>query len=602
MCGIYGTINIKTEQEVFERELHKIKHRGPDGYGVWQSKDEEVWLGHRRLAIIDTDVRSNQPMVFDGRYVIVFNGEIYNYIELKAELEKAGVTFRTTSDTEVLFRLMMHKGPAALSALNGMWSFVIYDEVEKKLFITRDRIGKKPLYYIYNGEQFAFSSEIKNLVRYLPQVEYDKAFINFAVNQVQDAEVLEQTIIKGIKKFPSGSYGNFQGGKLTIHRYYFPEELLAQKNPFKNFNEAAEHFKELFQSSCRLRMRSDVPVGSALSGGIDSSLVVSTIAQMGFAKSGAYKALVSSFPGSFLDETADAKIIAQHAGVQLQPVEVQTDLDPNHILHAVYQFEEIAGTSPIPFFQLYQGFRDRNVVVTLDGHGSDELFGGYSFDLYEKLKDDFPNLFKMQHTLHTIDKMYGQANNIGLKEAWPHFKTELLQKIKKKQLLTVFEKEHYYKQQLFHSTFKGILPTLLRNYDKYSMAAGVEVRMPFLDYRIIEFAFSIPNSYKLRKGFTKAIVRNAGKGIVPPHILANKVKTGWNSPMGEWFAGPWKQWLQDETTSTAFHSCDLINQTNIKKSVAAFYKAAPEQNAGQHIWLQLQPYLIEKANKQFNLS
>src|SRR5688572_19942098 len=158
MCGIYGTINIKTEREAFVKELNKMQHRGPDGYGVWQSKDEQVLLGHRRLAIIDTDARSNQPMVFDDRYVIVFNGEIYNYIELRSELEKSGVHFRTSSDTEVLLQLIIRKGAGALSSLNGMWSFVIYDELEHKLFITRDRIGKKPLYYIHEGDRFAFSS------------------------------------------------------------------------------------------------------------------------------------------------------------------------------------------------------------------------------------------------------------------------------------------------------------------------------------------------------------------------------------------------------------------------------------------------------------
>lgn len=599
MCGIYGTIHIKTEREAFVQQLNKMQHRGPDGYGVWQSKDETVWLGHRRLAIIDTDARSNQPMRFDDRYVIVFNGEIYNYIEIRKELEKEGIVFQTGSDTEVLLKLMILKGPSALSSLNGMWSFVIYDQQEKSFFLCRDRMGKKPLYYLHEGERFAFSSEMKNLVCYLDQLTYDKEMIDVSVQHPFDAEVMEQSIIHGIKKFPAGSYGIFSNGKLTVNRYYFPEQLLEQKNPFRNYHEAVEEFKTLFASSCKLRMRSDVPVGSALSGGIDSSYVVSTIAQMGFAKEGGYKALVSSFPGSFLDETADAFHIASNAGVAVEPVVVQTDLDPDHLLHAVYHFEEIAGTSPIPFFQLYQGFRNRNVVVTLDGHGSDELFGGYSFDLYPKLKDDFPDIFQMRSTLDTIDKMYGQQNHISLQQTLPHFKGELLKKIRQKDWFFPFAKENYFKQQLFHSTFKGILPTLLRNYDKYSMYAGVEVRMPFLDYRIIEFAFSLPNNYKFRNGFSKAIVRRAARGIVPEPILNNKVKTGWNSPMGEWFAGPWKQWLQDEIHSVDFTNCDLIDRQDIVSKVDQFYSSKQEHGAGQDLWLQLQPFLIEKANRKY---
>lgn len=599
MCGIYGTVNIRIEKPDFLNELNKIQHRGPDGYGVWQSADALTTLGHRRLAIIDTDARSNQPMIFNERYVMVFNGEIYNYIEIREELVKSGIHFHTTSDTEVLLQLMITKGPEGLSSLNGMWSFALYDEYEKTLFLSRDRIGKKPLYYLHDGERFAFSSEIKNLVRYLDVIQYDKDYIDFSVNHVSESEALEETIIKGIKKFPSGSYGVVRGRQLNIHRYYFPELLLEKRSAYKNFHEAVEHFKELFQSSCKLRMRSDVAVGSALSGGIDSSYVVSTIAQLGFAKEGGYKALVSSFPGSFLDETADAFRIAQNAGVSVEPVVVQPDLDPDHILRAVYHFEEIAGTSPIPFFQLYQGFRTRNVVVTLDGHGSDELFGGYAFDLFAKLKDDFPNIFEMRHTLNTVDKMYGFNNEIGLKQAWPHFKTELKTKLKRGELIRTGDRSKYYKAKLFFATFKGILPTLLRNYDKYSMSAGVEIRMPFLDYRIIEFAFSLPNEYKLRNGFTKAIVRKAAEPIVPESILKNKVKTGWNSPMGEWFSGPWKQWLLDETSSVGFRNCDLINQADILARSEQFFKTGKEHGAGQDLWVRLQPYLIEKANKQF---
>ena len=376
--------------------------------------------------------------------------------------------------------------------------------------------------------------------------------------------------------------------------------MLQQKRQYRSFNEAVEQFRELFESSCTLRMRSDVPVGTALSGGIDSGFVTSTIARLGFAGDGRYKTLVSSFPGSFLDETNDAISVAKNAGVAIEPVPVQTDLDPNHILEAVYQFEEIGGTSPIPFFQLYRGFRERNIVVSLDGHGSDELFGGYSFDLYAKLKDDFPDIYKMRNTLNTIDKMYGFNSAISLKQTMPHFKGELLQKIKKKELTKVFDKEQYLKNKLFHSTFKGIMPTLLRNYDRYSMAAGVEIRMPFLDYRIIGFAFNLPNSFKLRQGYTKAIVREAAKGIVPEKILKNKVKTGWNSPMGEWFAGPWKTWLLDEVHSVDFNNCRLMDTAAYKKRVAAFYKRGnQEHNEGQELWLQLQPYLIEKANQAF---
>jgi asparagine synthase (glutamine-hydrolysing) len=196
--------------------------------------------------------------------------------------------------------------------------------------------------------------------------------------------------------------------------------------------------------------------------------------------------------------------------------------------------------------------------------------------------------------------MYGHEGEMDMRNAWMHFKRELIQKIKAKKPFGVFEKEQYYKQKLFHSTFKGILPTLLRNFDRYSMHAGVEVRMPFLDYRVIEFAFSLPNDYKVRNGFSKAVVREAARGIVPDKILNNKLKSGWNSPMGEWLGGAWKEWLMDEVHSAAFRNCDLIDSNKVLEQTEQFYsKQNGEQYYGQQLWLQLQPYLIEKANKTF---
>lgn len=603
MCGILGTIGYKISTEQFTHQLNKIQHRGPDGYGVWKNEEGSVQLGHRRLAIIDTDSRSNQPMTFDNRYHIVFNGEIYNYIELREDLQKKGVQFVTASDTEVLLKLMILDGPAALSRLNGMWAFAIHDALEQTLFISRDRLGKKPLYYIHKGEQFAFASEMKSLYACLDEFVYDQEFIRYAVTNPFDNERKAETLVKNIFKFPAGCYGTYKKGKLEIDRYYFPEQLLHQTPAHKNFDEAVEQFRELFESSCKLRMRSDVPVGSALSGGIDSGFVVSTLGKMGYGKSGDYTALVASFPGSELDETDAALQVAAHAGVNAEKVVVQTDLHPDQILKAVYDFEEIYLTAPITFFQSYSGFRKKGIVVTLDGHGGDELFGGYPFDMDRKLKDDFPNIFKMRNTLNTIQNMYGRNEETQMNEVLPYFKGELLQTIKKKNPLSLFEKEKYYRDQLFHSTFKGILPTLLRNYDKYSMHAGVEVRMPFLDYRIVAFAFTLPNAYRVRNGFSKAIVREAAKGIVPQAILQTKLKSGWNSPMGEWLGGVWKEWLLDELHSTAFSNCDLIDTNQLQQQAEAFYNSGSHEHVhGQQLWLQLQPYLIEKANKAFALS
>jgi asparagine synthase (glutamine-hydrolysing) len=599
MCGISGIIGYGLTEEDFTRELHKMEHRGPDGFGVWSQADGSVRLGHRRLAIIDTDDRANQPMLFEGRYVLVFNGEIYNYIELRSQLEQEGVVFSTRSDTEVLLHMMIRKGPSALTILNGMWAFALYDISERTLFLSRDRLGKKPLYLILGQNRIAFASEMKSLYRYLGRIDYDKEVIDLTMSNFMDAEMQKDTIIRGIEKFPPACYGIYKNGELKTYRYYFPEELLSKRPNYKRFEDAVDEFRSLFESSCSLRMRSDVPVGSALSGGIDSSFVVSTIAKLGFAHSG-YKALVSSFPGSFLDETKEAFAVADHAGVPVDAVIVNSKIEPDDILEATYQFEDIAGTAPLPFFQLYNAFRKQGVVVTLDGHGGDELFGGYSFDLYYKLEDDFPDIFKMRKTLDIIDKMYGFQNLITIKSVIPYLKTEIKKRMRENSLSDFFPDGQHFRKRLFHSTFYGMLPTLLRNYDKYSMQAGVEVRMPFLDYRIVEFAFSLPDEYKVRNGFSKAIVRKAAASIVPSMIVNNRVKTGWNSPMGEWFSGPWKQWLMDETSSVEYQNCDLIDQVAIGHTILQLFHSDGEQQIGQKLWLLLQPYLIEKANKKFS--
>jgi asparagine synthase (glutamine-hydrolysing) len=556
-------------------------------------------FAHRRLSILDLSPLGHQPLSYlNNQFWIIFNGEVYNYIEIRNELINQGIEFKSSSDSEVLLKLLIHKGPEALSALNGMWSFVLYDKVEKTFLISRDRLGEKPLYYVQKGEKFAFASEMKSLYNCLDQFEYDIDVINFYKTNPNNGN-LSKTIIKEIQKFPAGYYALFKNEKLEFKQYYNPGNLLLGNNKnYKSIHEAVEEFTSLFQSSCMLRMRSDVPVGSSLSGGIDSGLVVNTIsAQRSFDTN--YKAIVASFPGSVLDETDSAIQIAKNARVEAVKVIIKPSESPDEILKSAYHFEEIAGTSPIPFFQTYNAFRENGIYVTLDGHGGDELFGGYASDIADKLVDDFPNLFRMRSTMQTIENIYGNDRKISLGLSWLYFSQQWEKR--KKEGVSFFDKTIEYKKRLHFSTFEGILPTLLRNYDKYSMFAGVEVRMPFLDFRIVDFAFKLPNKYKVNHGFSKLLLRKAGEGILPSNIVNNKIKIGWNTPMGEWLNGKWKEWLLDELSSTEFANCNLVNKEKIKKMVDEFYITnLQDQDQGQLIWLKLQPYLIEKANKKYH--
>jgi len=599
MCGIFGTINYRISEERFRSSLDLLQHRGPDGSSIWSSEDQSVRIGHRRLAIIDTSDQGSQPMMAHDRYVISYNGEIYNYIELRQELEKEGIRFVTQSDTEVLLHLIIQRGVEGLQQLNGMWAFVIYDKVEKTLLISRDRLGEKPLYYLHQQDQFAFASEMKSLYNKLDVFQYDKDFINYYITNPFDNEWMSETIIKGIHKFPAGHYAFFRNGKIDMKPYYTPSDLLEQPKDYRNISEAVEEFKSLFASSCAMRMRSDVTVGSSLSGGIDSGLLVNTIAQSMQVNQKDYHAVISCFPGSVLDETDSAIMVAEKAGVPYKKVNVNPNLSPDQILMAVYDFEDIAVTSPLPFFQTYQAFRDNNILVTLDGHGGDELFGGYSFDLAAKMRDDFPNVFKMRETMQTMNDMGGYQKRISLGLAWLYTRQEYQRR--KTAHEPIFGSRDAYEKKLHHSTFAGILPTLLRNYDKYSMRSGVEVRMPYLDYRIVEFAFRLPAHFKVNNGFSKYILRQASKGSLPDSIVNHKVKYGWNSPMGEWFSTVWREWLLDETSSVDFMQSDLVPASAIRKLIESFYaKEDADQNVGQLIWLSIQPHLIQKANTLFH--
>jgi asparagine synthase (glutamine-hydrolysing) len=442
---------------------------------------------------------------------------------------------------------------------------------------------------------------MKSLYNQLDALQYNNEFIGYYLSNPYNNEWMPDTIINGIQKFPAGHFAILNDGKLEIKRYYDPSTLNEQSSKYSHIQDAVDEFKSLFASSCSLRMRSDVSVGSSLSGGIDSGLLVSTLAKHTPIKQQDYHAVISCFPGSVLDETENAVKVAQNAGVLYKQVNVNPNISPDRILKAVYDFEDIAGTSPLPFYQTYQAFRDNNILVTLDGHGGDELFGGYAFDLPEKLIDDFPNVFKMRQTLQTMNDMGDFRQRISIGLSFLYAKQEYQRrKINK---VPIIGKIDAYQKKLHHSTFSGILPTLLRNYDKYSMRAGVEIRMPYLDYRIVEFAFRLPTHFKVNNGFSKYLLRQAGKSLMPDEIVFNKIKSGWNSPMGEWFNGVWKEWLLDEISSVEFNQCELVPTIQIRKTVEAFFENKDaDQNLGQLIWLNLQPYLIEKANKLFHKS
>ena len=504
------------------------------------NNEKNVALGHRRLSIVDID-HGHQPM-FDSkkRYSIVFNGEIYNFIEIKKELEDFGFVFKTNSDTEVLLNAYIKWQEKCTMKFNGMWSIAIWDNLKKELFLSRDRFGKKPLFYAEVSGKFIFASEMKAIYPFLKKVEISTDF-NWIKKNIFSYEATDKCLIKGIKRFPIGSSGIYKNGKLKIFRYWNTLDHLHDVP--KNYHEQVEQFRGLFFDACKIRMRSDVSIGTALSGGLDSSAIISSMAHVSkgkidYGKKDWQQAFVASFPGTPLDETRYANIIAKHLGVNASFININPLNYWEKLNEYFYKFEELYITSPIPMLMTYNSIKKAGVSVTLDGHGADELLSGYGH-LLEGLWD---NKLNIGGTLDILDTYINTLDNDKQFKKDTKFKIYIKYMIKKiikilinRDLKSIDEKHENYKKLdnlsknlyvIFHET---ILPTLLRNYDRYSMINSVEIRMPFMDHRIVSYINSLPSSSKFGKGYTKKLIRDSLEPFMPKEITWRKSKVGFNA-------------------------------------------------------------------------
>ena len=497
-------------------------------------------------------------------------------------MEAKGYQFHSQSDTEVILAAFVAWGEACLDKFNGMWAFAIWDCQEKALFLARDRLGKKPLFYTtLLNHDFAFASEMKALFPLLKEVRPNKGLVMDA-KRIFDYENTEECVIEGIKRFPAGHYGWVRHGRLNIKRWWCTLDHLV-KVPSR-YEEQVEQFRELFLDACRLRMRSDVPIGTALSGGLDSSATISVMAYLGKNRQSErmerdwQHAFVAAFPGTPFDETGYARMVTDHIGIDatiidIDPLKALDDLDKYF-----YLFEDLFITSPIPFMLTYQAVKSHDISVTLDGHGADELFGGYSFDYLVALRDAGWNLKQAYAIVGTYydglpqdSEQFAQMPSKTRYIAEHHAKYWARKIFRRGAHLVSRDAQHpawrgldHLNQQLYVSTHETILPTLLRNYDRYSMANGVEIRMPFLDHRILSFAFSLPWSSKIRNGFSKAVIRDAVAPYMPAEIAYRKTKIGFSSPMVDWMKGPLKGFMLDTINSQSFRECSLIDGARLR--------------------------------------
>lgn len=625
MCGILGIINRKTSKEEAEGCLKRLIHRGPDGGNIWQDGEEEgsrVTLGHRRLSILDLSDAGSQPMVGPmGRYVLVYNGEIYNFLEIRDELIRKGYSFVSDSDSEVLLLAYIEWGSECLNRFNGMWAFAVWDREKRELFMSRDRFGVKPLFYTWLDTahtKLAFASEMKALMPIMDEVKPNRKIV-MDPERMTLYESTSECVIEGIHRFPAASYGVFNADakepELKIKRFYHTLENL--KELPDTYEEKVLQFRELFLDAVKLRMRSDVTIGTALSGGLDSSATICAMAQLAKNNPQArmnkdwQHAFVAAFPGTTMDESAYARCVTDYLGINSTEVVIDPSKAVDRLNEYLYLFEDVYLTSPIPMMELYHALRENGTYVTIDGHGADELFGGYTFDFINALKDAGRSKADRNMILDAyIGSFPDDGTNISLKNRsrsavlWQYRKRQLKKKLRgdkgkyeiKSRKEDGFDRLDTLNQILYVSTHETILPTLLRNYDHYSMASGIEIRMPFMDYRVVEYAFSLGWRDKLHGGFSKSIIRDAMAPYMPKEIAYRRTKIGFNTPIVEWMKGPMREYFTDTINSADFAGCDLIDPDAVRKKVMqVITDPAATFAQGETAFSSLYPYLWEKA-------
>ena len=591
MCGIAGIISSEialVQQRSLKKMSDILAHRGPDGEGLWINKKNTAGLSHRRLAIIDLSEAGAQPMHYTDRYTIVYNGEIYNYKEIRSDLKQAGYRFKSESDTEVILAAYDLYKENCVKYFDGMFAFAIWDEQQQTLFCARDTFGEKPFYYFMDKTVFAFASEMKALWAVgIDKTADDKMMVNYLVlGYVQNAADKSQTFYKHIFSLPPAHTGIFS---LSTMQFALTKYRDINKENSININESSAEtkFEKLLAASVMRRLRSDVRVGSSLSGGLDSSSIAYFVNRFAKSKSDdSFQTFSAIFPGFEKDESESIEEISNHFKFKNYVVEPTASGLLDDIEKLCYHQEEPVPSSSIyAQYKVYELARANNVKVLLDGQGADEILGGYTKYLHWYLQE-----LTCRHKFSRAKKerLCFKQNNIPVK--W-NIKNVLASYLPAHAALAL-EKREYHKviqshnlsphllhvkgkewlgiykpvvtklnDILYHNTMENGLEELLRFADRNSMAHGTEVRLPFLNFELVNFIFSLPSSFKIKNGFTKYILRKTMTGKLPDKITWNTEKTG--------FEPPQKKWMQDKKFQDFIHASKekLVKEKILRPSV-----------------------------------
>lgn len=633
MCGICGKINLNSEpvSELLIRSMTRIlSHRGPDGEGLYVNG--KVGLGHRRLKVIDLSDSARQPMSNeDGTIWIVYNGEIYNFLELRKGLEGKGHVFRSKSDVEVIIHLYEEKGLDCVKDLRGMFAFAIWDDKRKRLFLARDRVGKKPLNYAINARSFIFASEIKSILQdpsFTQEIDPDAVDLYLTYQCIPSP----QTIFKEIKKLPPAHTLVLENGQIRIDSYW----SLSYQNPLRmKEQDYCQNIRDLLNESCKIRMISDVPLGVFLSGGIDSSAVTSIISRI---STRPVKTFSLGFEEESFNELKYARKIAKEFNTEHHEYIVKPDV-LDILPKLVWHFSEpFADASAIPTYYISKMSRQA-VTVALNGDGGDESFAGYERYAAAKIANLYGLLpLFLRKGFYAIFENFGESTRkkdflknlkrflygatLSAQKRYAYWMTTFDDRLKSKLYTDDFKnrlnnnsswgiiednfkraKTEDFLSSLFAVDVGTYLPNdLLVKADIATMANSLEGRSPFLDHKLMEFAARIPSGLKLKGLTNKYILKKALAGLIPSEILRRK-KYGFGIPIGSWFRRELKDSIHQVLLSPNFLKRNYFNESTLRALVDEHVSGRADH--GYRIWALMNLELWHSIfidNKKTNVS
>jgi asparagine synthase (glutamine-hydrolysing) len=619
MCGIAGIVAPKGfEPSVLLAMTHLIRYRGPDGYGfafinrqdatggeMIHNEDRMpanpipvIGLGNRRLAILDTSTAGDQPMQIEDRgFSITFNGEIYNYKEIRRELELAGHRFRTGTDTEVILRSYQQWGPECLQRFNGMWAFALWDNARQRLFCARDRFGVKPFYYsLYNGS-FFFASEIKQILQASSMPRRANAQTVFALLEWGLADHSTETFFEGVHQLLGGhslTLDLSDSLSPVIRRYW---ELRVEPQSKLSPEEATEEFHHRFRNAVEIRLRSDVPVGVCLSGGLDSSAILCQAKEI--APQTQFQTFSACFDDRAIDEREYMLAAASATGSVTHPTFPKGHEFWESIQSLVFHHDEPLGAArTFSQWQLMQSARQQGIPVILGGQGADEALCGYQKYRYlyfwHLLRDGNPRLIPeflmwLRNGTSTHGRSAAATRYLPAALRRPFSPAERL-------CNTEFRRNVNFsgtkpaaagsiaERQKIDLTYSGI-PAFLRHEDRNSMAHSVESRHPFLDYRLVEFAVNCPPDFKLRDGWSKWILRNAMKGVLPEKLRLRRTKMGFDAPDAVWMRLGLQNGHRELWDTPKLRMERFLHGTNLARECNKFLHGAPSALPANSLFL-----------------